>query len=104
MKRGGSYVDSPKWLKNKKGTINPENSDDDCFQYGSTVASNQQNIEKNPQRISKIKSFIDQYDWNEIDFPPRSKDWKKLEQNNKTISPNTLFVPYNTKKIRLAYR
>ena len=61
-------------------------------------------IGKNPQRISKIKSFIDQYDWNEIDFPPHSKDLKKLEQNNKTISPNILFVPYNTKKIRLAYR
>ena len=24
FKRSGSYVDSPKWLKNKKVTINPE--------------------------------------------------------------------------------
>ena len=23
LKRGGSYIDSPKWLKNKKATINP---------------------------------------------------------------------------------
>ena len=59
---------------------------------------------KNPQRISKIKPFIDQYNWKEIDFPSHSKDWKKFEQNNKTIALNILFVPHNTEKIRLAYK
>ena len=34
LSRGGTYVDSPKWLKNKKATINPQNKKDDkCFQY-----------------------------------------------------------------------
>ena len=61
-------------------------------------------IEKNPQRISKIKPFIDQYNWKEIDFPSHSKDWKKFEQNNKTIALNILFVPHNTEKIRPAYK
>ena len=28
INRGGSYIDSPKWLKNKKSTINPKNNDD----------------------------------------------------------------------------
>ena len=32
LKRGRSYVDSPKWLKNKKATINPKINDDKCFQ------------------------------------------------------------------------
>ena len=54
--------------------------------------------------MSKIKTIIDQYSWKEIDFPSHSKDWKKLEQNNKTIALNILFVPYNTEKIRLAYK
>ena len=31
LKRGGSYIDSPEWLKNKKATINPKNNDDNCF-------------------------------------------------------------------------
>ena len=57
---------------------------------------------KNPQRISKIKPFIDQYNWKETDFPTHSKDWKEFELNNKTIALNILFVPYNTKKIGLA--
>ena len=33
LKRGKSYVDSPKWLKNKKAAINPKNNGDKCFQY-----------------------------------------------------------------------
>ena len=104
MKRGESYIDSPEWLKNKKATINLENNDDNCFQYALTVALNHQNIEKNPQRISKIKPFIDQYHWKERDFPSHSKDWKKFEQNNETITLKILFSPRNTEKIRLAYK
>ena len=104
LKRGGSYIDSPKWLKNKKAAINPQNNDDNYFQYALTVALNHQNIANNPQRISKIEPFIDQYNWKEIDFPSHPKDWKKFEQNNNTIALNILFVPHNTKKIGLSYK
>ena len=34
--KGPSYIDSPKWLKNKK-TINKKNNDNNCFRYASTV-------------------------------------------------------------------
>ena len=97
LKRSGSYIDSPEWLKNKKATINPKNNDDNCFQYALTVALNHQNIGKNPQIITKIKSFIDRYNWEETDFASHSKVWKKFEQNNKTIALNILFAPlYHT--------
>ena len=69
LKRGGSCIDSPKWLKNKKATINPKNNDDNCFQYALTVALNHQHIRKSPQRISKIKPFVNQYNWKGIDIP-----------------------------------
>ena len=104
LKRGGSYIDSPEWLKNKKATINPKNNDDNCFQYALTVALNYQNIKNNPEIISKMKPFVDQYNWKEIDFPSRQKDWKKLQLNNKTTSLNILFVPHSTEEIRLAYK
>ena len=104
LKRGGSYIDSPEWLKNKKATINPKNNDDNCFQYALTIALNHKQIKSHPERISKIKPFIDQYNWKERNFPSHSKDWKKFEQNNKTIALNILFVPHNTEKIRLAYK
>ena len=38
LNRGGSYIDSPEWIKNKKATINPNNNDNKCFQYALTVA------------------------------------------------------------------
>ena len=54
---GGSYIDSPQWLKNKKSTINPKNNDDKCFQYAVTLALNLNRIDNHPERISKIKPF-----------------------------------------------
>ena len=38
LNRGGSYIDSPEWLKNKKAATNPKHNDDKCFQYAVTVA------------------------------------------------------------------
>ena len=104
LSRGRSYIDSPKWLKNKKATLNPKNNDDKCFQYALTVALNYEKIKKDSQRISKIKPFIDQYSWKDIDFPQHSKDWKKFESYNKLIALNILYVPYNTEKIRHPYK
>ena len=40
LNRDGSYIDSPKWLKNKKATINPKNNDDKCLQYAIAAAIN----------------------------------------------------------------
>ena len=74
LSRGGLYIDSPKWLKNKKATIYPNNNYDKCFQYALTVALNYEQIKSHPERISKIKPFIDQYNWKKIDFPSHSKD------------------------------
>ena len=64
---------------------------------------NYEQIKKDPQRI-KIKPFIDQYNWKEIDFPSNGKDWKRFELNNKLIALNILYVPYNTEEIRHAYK
>ena len=89
--------------KNKKPTINPKNNDDKCFQYAVTLALNLNEIDNHPERISKIKPFIDQYNWKDIDFPAMNKDWKKIELNNE-IALNILYVPHNTKKINIAYK
>ena len=65
-------------MKDKKSTINPKNNDDKCFQYVVTLALNLDKIKKDPQRVSKIKPFIEKYNWEDIDFPSTSKDWKNL--------------------------
>ena len=101
LNRGESYIDSPKWL-NKKATINPKNNDDKCFQYALTVALNYEKIKKDPQRVSKIKPLIDQYNWKDIDLPSHSKDWKKFESNNKSVALNILYMPQHTEKLKHA--
>ena len=40
LNRVESYIDSPKWLKNEKATINHKNNDDKCFLYVLTVLLN----------------------------------------------------------------
>ena len=74
-----------------------------CFQYALTVALNYKEIKKDPQRIPKIKTFIDQYNRKEINFPSQKEDWKKFELNNRSIALNILYVPYNIKEIKHAY-
>ena len=54
--------------------------------------------------MSKIKPFIDKYNWKEIEFPSQGKNWKKFESNNKSIALNILYIPHNTEKIRHAYK
>ena len=48
LNRSRSYIDSPKWLKNKKTTINPKNNDDKCFQYTITATLNYKQIKRDP--------------------------------------------------------
>ena len=64
LNRGGLYMDSPDWIKNKKATINPINKKDNkCFQYAVTVSLNYEEIGKRAERITKVKPFINKYNW-----------------------------------------
>ena len=104
ISKGGSYIESPKWLKDKKCTINQKNNDNKSFQYATTLALNFNNIDKHHQRISNIKPFFNNYNWNNINFPTAKKDWNKFERNNKDVALNILYVTFNTKKIEIAYK
>ena len=73
--RGRPYTDSPDLIKHKKATINPSNKKNNkCFQYAITVGLNHEEIKKYPQRITKIKSFINKYSWKGINFPSEKQD------------------------------
>ena len=104
LNRVGSHIGSAKWIKNKKSTINPKNNDYKCFKYAVTVALNHNKINNDPQRVSKVKPFINKYNFPifDLDFPSTSKDWEKFELNNESIALNILYVPHKTRKICLA--
>ena len=109
-----SELNSIGWLRDKKGKTIGNNADDNNnnnnnnnnnsnnnnndFQNALDDALNYQTIEKDPQRISKLKLYINKYNWERIEFPAGPKEWIKFEQNNKTIALNVLYVQYNTKK------
>ena len=44
LNRGGSYIESAKWIKDKKLTTNPKNNDYKYFQYAVTVELNRDKI------------------------------------------------------------
>ena len=78
LNRGGSYIDSLDWIKHKKATINPKNKDNKCLRNSITAALNHEKIPSHAERISNLKPFFDQYNWEEIEFPSHSKDWRLL--------------------------
>ena len=91
--RGGSNKDSPDWIKTKKVAVNPINKNDNkCFQYAKTVTWNHEEIEKHSERGTKIKPFINKYNWKGINFPSEKDDWKKFKKNNLTIAINVLYA------------
>ena len=83
--------------KYKEAIINNDND----FQNALNDALNYQNIETDPERISKLKPYINKYNWKGIEFLGDPKDWKKFERNNKKIALNILFIPHNTETIRV---
>ena len=45
---------SPKWIKNKKATINPQNKNNECFALAVIAALNHHKIDNHSERISKL--------------------------------------------------
>ena len=96
-----SELNSLGWLRRKKeAIINNDNS----FQNALDDPLNYQTIETHPERLSKLKSCINKYNWEGIDLLAGPKEWKKFKRSNKKIALNILFIPHNTKTIRVAYK
>ena len=72
-----SELNSLGQLRGKKEAIINNNNND--FQNALDDALNYQTIEKDPQKISKLKPYINKYNWKGINFPAGSKKWQKFE-------------------------
>ena len=70
-----SELNSLGWLRGKKkAIINNDNS----FQNALDDPLNYQTIETHPERLSKLKSCINKYNWEGIDLLAGPKEWKNL--------------------------
>ena len=107
-----TFVESPEWLKLRRCVMNSQNTYsinkinifNKCFQYSIILSLYHEQIKNNFFRISKIKTYINNLNWDNINFPPQVKDYKTLEMNIKSIALNILNIPYNTRKISHAYK
>ena len=82
LTRGSSYLPLPDWLAHKKAMINPRNKDQECFKWAVIAASRWEEIDRDPQRISKLKRFKADFDWSGVGFPVSFRDIKGFEARN----------------------
>ncbi|XP_057301757.1 uncharacterized protein LOC130636145 [Hydractinia symbiolongicarpus] len=96
LSRGSSYIEAPKWIATKKAIINPQNKDEECFKWSIIAALHHEDITSDPERISKLRPFADEYNWHGIEFPMSIKEISKFEKNNPDIAVNVLYVTGKT--------
>ena len=91
LTRGSSYIPLPDWLMKKKAIITPRNSDMECFKWAIIAAMKWEEMDRNQQRVSKLKRYEDKFDWSGLEFPVCLRDINKFESRNE-IGVNILAV------------
>jgi hypothetical protein len=88
---GGTYVDLPKFIKDKKAVINMQNKDYECFKWCVTRALNK--VDTHPERITKLlKQQAQQLRWGDIKFPVKLNDIDKFENMNNNLAINVFHI------------
>ena len=91
LTRGSNYLPLPEWISRKKVIINPKNEDVECSKWAVIAADRWEEIDKHPERISKLRKFEEEYDWTDVEFPFTIRSIDKFERKNE-ISVNVLAV------------
>ena len=82
LTRGSSYILLPDWLAKKKAIIHPKNSDLECFKWTVIAAMRWEETGRDHQRISKLRRYEDDFDWDGIKFPASIRAIKRFESGN----------------------
>ena len=91
LMRGSSYLPLPDWLVRKKAIINPKNSDLECSILAVIAVMRWEEIVKNPEGITKLKRFENDFDWTGVGFPVSFRNIMRFESQNQ-ISISVLVV------------
>ena len=85
LTRGSSYIPLPDWLAKKKAIIDPKNSDLECFKWAVIATMRWEEIDRDHQKISKLRRYEDNFDWDGIKFPASIRDIKRFESRNEIM-------------------
>ena len=91
--KGSSYIDLPKWIKDKKAIINIKNKDDKCFLW--CILRYLYPRDRDEERIGDLKKYEFSLNTKGITFPISKNDINKFENLNQDlpgIMGNYLFV------------
>ena len=84
--RGGSYIELPKYIADKKACINIKNDDNKCFKYSVQCGFYKTYEQKNPQEIRHYNKLNDsQINWEGVKYPCGNRDIDRFEENNKGL-------------------
>jgi len=76
----GSYIKLTPMLSNKKCIIDIQNKNDECFKYNILYHEFKNNLNQNPERVSKYKNLISKYKFYDIIYPTPIEYFDKFEK------------------------
>ena len=91
LKRGSPYIELPKWLKTKNTVLNIQKKYEECFKWATIATLYHEEIKKDHQRISRLRSYENQYNREGHEFLVSINKTNKFEKNNPGIAVNVLF-------------
>ena len=65
---------------------------------------NHDEVVKNLEIITNIEPFINEYKQEGTNFPAEKDDWKKIEENNVTITLNVQYAKARKNKFSLCFK
>ena len=86
---GSSYIDLPKWLKDKKAIINIKNKDDKCFLW--CILRYLYPRDRDQERINDLKKYEFSLNTKGITFPIKENDINKSENLNPDLPGINVF-------------
>lgn len=95
--RGSSFIELPKFIKNKRACVNIKNADNYCFLWSIMAALFPP--KQNADRVSSYPHFSDVLNTTYMTFPVSLTDIKIFEKNNSKISVNVYGYEKNNQTI-----
>ena len=83
------YISLPNFIQNKNAVINIKNEDDKCFLW--SVLRYLRPVQKNGERLSDLKKYENDLNFNQINFNVKVKDITKFENQNPDLPGINVF-------------
>jgi len=99
----GTYVPTPKYIRNKNCVRNVKSNDNRCFVWAVLAALYPPQNNHHTNQVSSYVNYRHTLNLHELQFPMHVKDIAKFEKNNPSISVNCLYFDEESKDFTIEY-